>query len=51
MDDQSPEDLQSDFEKNLQQKIGGIVACPKAIPCQCQTVVFCGGTGVGGGGC
>ena len=51
--DQSPEDLRSEFEKNLQQKIGGIAARPEAaevVTCQGRTVVFCGGAGVGGGG-
>mmetsp|Transcript_5658 Transcript_5658/g.11946 ORF Transcript_5658/g.11946 Transcript_5658/m.11946 type:complete len:191 (-) Transcript_5658:209-781(-) len=50
--DQSPEDLRNTFEKNLQQKIGGIAARPEAaevVTCQGRTAVFCGGAGGGSG--
>lgn len=50
--DQSAEDLRSSFEKNLQQKIGGIGARPEAaevVTCQGRTAVFCGGAGGGSG--
>lgn len=50
--DKSVEDLRSNFEKQLHQKIAGIAARPDAaevVTCQGRTAVFCGGS-VGGGG-
>lgn len=47
------EELRGDFEKQVQQKIAGIVARPDAaevVSVMGRTVVFCGGSNQGGGG-
>mmetsp|Transcript_19913 Transcript_19913/g.32130 ORF Transcript_19913/g.32130 Transcript_19913/m.32130 type:complete len:215 (-) Transcript_19913:51-695(-) len=47
------EETRTNFEKEVQQKIGGIVARPDAaevVSVQGKTVVFCGGSAQGGGG-
>jgi coatomer subunit zeta len=49
--DKSSEELRSQFEKTLQQKITGIAAradAAEVVTCQGRTAVFCGGA-VGGG--
>jgi hypothetical protein len=49
----SMEELRTNFEKEVQQKIGGTIARPDAaevVSVQGKTVVFCGGSAQGGGG-
>jgi hypothetical protein len=51
--DNTAEELRSQFEKQLHQKIAGIAARPDAaevVTCQGRTAVFCGGSVGGGGG-
>lgn len=51
-DGKSSEDLKAQFEKQVQQKINGIVARPDAaevVSVMGRTVVFCGGSAQGGG--
>jgi hypothetical protein len=52
-DNKSTEELRSSFEKQVQQKIAGIVARPDAaevVSVMGRSVVFCGGSNQGGGG-
>jgi coatomer subunit zeta len=52
-DGKSTEDTRLNFEKQVHQKISGIVARPDAaevVSIMGRTVVFCGGAGQGGGG-
>mmetsp|Transcript_60687 Transcript_60687/g.170009 ORF Transcript_60687/g.170009 Transcript_60687/m.170009 type:complete len:216 (+) Transcript_60687:72-719(+) len=52
-DGKSAEDQRLSFEKQVHQKISGIVARPDAaevVSVMGRTVVFCGGSGQGGGG-
>lgn len=53
--DENPnaEESRSNFEKEVQHKIGGVIARPDAaevVMVQGKTVVFCGGSSQGGGG-
>jgi len=51
--DKSIEETQTNFEKSLQQKIGGIAARPDAaeiVTVNGRTAAFCGGVNPGGGG-
>lgn len=53
--DENPnaEESRTNFEKEVQQKIGGVIARPDAaevVMVQGKTVVFCGGSSQGGGG-
>jgi len=52
-DGYSREETRQNFEKEVQQKIGGVVARPDAaevVSVRGKTVVFCGGSSQGGGG-
>ena len=52
-DGKSPEEQRLHFERQVHQKISGIVARPDAaevVSVMGRTVVFCGGSGQGGGG-
>lgn len=52
-DGKSIEEMRLNFEKQVHQKISGIVARPDAaevVSVMGRTVVFCGGSGQGGGG-
>jgi len=49
----SSEEMRGDFEKQIQQKVGGIVArhdAAEVVSVMGRTVVFCGGSNQGGGG-